>query len=131
MHDSGTHHMSGLKRIIRYVKGTLKFGLHLSPFSPNTLLSYNDADWGGCPDIRWCTYEYCVYLGINLTYWFAKHQPTISRSSAEVEYRDAVNVVFESCWLRNLLLELHCPVEKATLVYCDNISVVCLSDNPI
>ena len=41
------------------------------------------------------------------------------------------NVVSESCWLRNLLLELCCPVTKATLVYCDNISAVYLSDNPV
>lgn len=119
------------KIYILYVKGTLKFGLHLSPFSPNTLLSWGDAHWGGCPDIRWSTSEYFVYLESNLTYWFTKHQPTLSRSSAELEYRDVVNVVFKLCWLCNLLLELHCPIEKATLVYCDNVNVVCLSDNPV
>jgi ATP sulfurylase len=40
-------------------------------------------------------------------------------------------VVFESCWLRNLLLELHFPLSQATLVYCDNVSVIYLSGNPI
>jgi hypothetical protein len=39
--------------------------------------------------------------------------------------------VSESCWLRNLLLELSCPITKATLVYCDNISAVYLSGNPV
>ena len=41
------------------------------------------------------------------------------------------NVVSESCWLRNLLLELHCPIQKATLVYCDNVSAIYLAGNPV
>lgn len=41
------------------------------------------------------------------------------------------NVVSESCWLRNLLLELHCPTQKATLVYCDNVCAIYLSGNPV
>jgi len=40
-------------------------------------------------------------------------------------------VVSKSCWLRNLLLELHCPIQKATLVYCDNVSAIYLADNPV
>ena len=60
-----------------------------------------------------------------------ERQLTLSHSSAEVEYRGVANVVFKSCWLRNLLLKLHCRVSNATLVYYDNISVVYLSSNHI
>lgn len=123
--------MSALKRIIRYVQGTLDFGLHLYASSTSTLVSYTDADWGGCPDTRRSTSGYCVFLGDNLISWSSKRQPTLSRSSAEAEYRGVENVVSESCWLRNLLLELHCPVKKATLVYCDNVSAIYLSGNPV
>ena len=70
-----------------------------------------------------------MFLGDNLVSWSSKLQPTLSRSSAEVEYRGVANVVSESCWLRNLLLELHCPVTKATIVYCDNVSAIYLSGN--
>lgn len=55
----------------------------------------------------------------------------MSRSSAEAEYRWVANVVSESCWIRNLLLELKCPIQKGTLVYCDNISAIYLSGNPV
>ncbi|KAE8692687.1 hypothetical protein F3Y22_tig00110831pilonHSYRG00456 [Hibiscus syriacus] len=58
-------------------------------------------------------------------------RPTLSRSSVEAEYRGVANVVSESCWLRNLLLELNCHIRKATMVYCDNVSAINLSGNPI
>ncbi|KAK4354383.1 hypothetical protein RND71_026577 [Anisodus tanguticus] len=131
MHDPRIEHMNTLKRIIRYIQGTLDYGLHLYPSSTSTLVSYTDADWGGCPDTKRSTSGYCMFLGNNLVSWSAKHQSTLSLSSAEAEYRGVANVVSESYWLRNLLLELHSPIQKATLVYCDNISAIYLSNNPV
>lgn len=97
MHDPRVDHMSALKRIIRYVQGTLDFGLYLYSSSTSTLVSYTDADWGGCPDTRRSTSGYCVFLGDNLISWSSKRQPTLSRSSAKAEYRGVANVVSESC----------------------------------
>ncbi|KAE8664877.1 UDP-N-acetylglucosamine 1-carboxyvinyltransferase 2-like [Hibiscus syriacus] len=131
MHDPRDEHMNALKRIIRYIQGTLHLGLHISPSSITDLVSYTDADWGGCPDTRRSTSGYCVFLGDNLISWSSKRQPTLSRSSVEAEYRGVANVVSESYWLRNLLLELNCPICKATMVYCDNVSAIYLSGNPI
>ncbi|GKC09480.1 ribonuclease H-like domain-containing protein, partial [Tanacetum coccineum] len=85
----------------------------------------------GCPTTRRLTSEYYVFLGNNLLSWFAKRQPTLSRSSAEAEYRGVANVVAETCWLRNILRELHTPLSSTTLFYCDNVSVVYLSSNPV
>ncbi|KAK4356001.1 hypothetical protein RND71_024972 [Anisodus tanguticus] len=131
MHGPKKEHMWALKRILRYVKGTLQFGLHLYKTSVSRLSTYTDADWGGCLDTRRFTSGYCVFLGDNLISWSSKRQSTLSQSSAKTEYRGVANVVSESCWLRNLLLEFHCPIQKATLVYCDNISVIYLSGNPV
>ncbi|GJU96535.1 ribonuclease H-like domain-containing protein [Tanacetum coccineum] len=61
----------------------------------------------------------------------AKRQPMLSRSSAEAEYRGVANAVAETCWLHNLLRELHTPLSSAMLVYCDNVSVVYSSSNPV
>ena len=58
--------------------------------------------------------------------WSSKRQPVVSRSSAEAEYRAVANGVAEASWLRQLLAELH-----STLVYCDNVSAVYLSTNPV
>jgi len=116
---------------MRYVQGIIHFGLHLSPSQVTKLISYMDADWGGCPETRRSTSRYCVFLGDNPISWSSKRQPTLSPSSAEVEYRGVANVVLESCWIRNLLLELHFPISQAALVYCDNISFIYLSGNPV
>jgi len=70
--------MTTLKRIVRYIKGTLDHGLHLDPSQPTTLISYTDADLGGCPDTRRSTSGYCVFLGDNLISWSAKQQATMS-----------------------------------------------------
>ncbi|XP_021980138.1 uncharacterized mitochondrial protein AtMg00810-like [Helianthus annuus] len=131
MHAPKTDHWNALKRIIRYIQGTISFGLTLTSHMNPALLAYTDADWAGCPDTRRSTSGYCIYLGDNLVSWSSKRQPTISRSSAEAEYRGVANVVAEICWLRNLLLELHRPLSKATIVYCDNVSAIYLSGNPV
>ncbi|KAI3724612.1 hypothetical protein L2E82_36395 [Cichorium intybus] len=95
MHPPRDPHFQFLKRVLRYLKGTLNYGLR-----------------------------------DNLVSWSSKRQATISRSSAEAEYRGVANAVAETTWLRNLLLELHLPTRTATIVYCDNISAVYLSENP-
>ncbi|KAK4350461.1 hypothetical protein RND71_029774 [Anisodus tanguticus] len=95
------------------------------------LLSYTDADWAGCPNTQRSTSGFCVFLGDNLISWSAKRHATRSRSSAEAEYRGVENVVAEICWLRNLLLELQCPLRQASIVYYDNIFIIYLSHNPV
>jgi hypothetical protein len=131
MHDPREPHLAALKRILRYLQGTLALGLTMRRSSPTELVVYTDADWAGCPDTRRSTSGYAVFLGDNLVSWSSKRQHTVSRSSAEAEYRAVANGVAEATWLRQLLLELHHPPRHATLVYCDNISVVYLSGNPV
>ncbi|GJR95985.1 ribonuclease H-like domain-containing protein [Tanacetum coccineum] len=131
MHDPREPHFSALKRILRYVRGTLTSGLQLYSSTTSSLVAYSDADWAGCPTTRRSTSGYCVFLGNNLLSWSSKRQFTLSRSSAEAEYRGVANAVAETCWLRNLLRELHTPLSTATIVYCDNMSAVYLSSNPV
>ncbi|KAJ0779315.1 putative RNA-directed DNA polymerase [Helianthus annuus] len=131
MHDPRDAHYSFMKRIIRYIQGTIDYGIRMVKSRTNELVGYSDADWGGCPDSRRSTSGYCVFLGDNLISWSSKRQPTVSRSSAEAEYRGVANVVAEATWIRNLLLELHTPLRQASIIYCDNVSAVYLSDNPV
>ncbi|GJR72918.1 putative reverse transcriptase domain-containing protein [Tanacetum coccineum] len=83
---------------------TLDYGLQLFSSSTLSLVAYSDADWAGCP---------------------------ITQRSTSAEYYGVVNAVAETCWLRNLLRKLHTPLSSAMVVYCDNVSAVYLSSNPI
>ena len=131
MHDPREPHLAALKRILRYIRGTLHLGLLLRPSTQSDLLVYSDDDWAGCPDTQKSTSGYAVFLGDNLVSWSSKRQNAVSRSSAEAEYRAIANAVAEVSWLRQLLVELHVPLRRTTLVYCDNNSTVYMSSNPV
>ena len=131
MHSPRDVHWSLVKRILRYIRGTPTYGLRLRASASTELLAYTDADWAGCPDTRRSTSGYCVFFGDSLVSWSSKRQPTVSRSSAEAEYRAVANVVAETCWLRHLLGELRISLPKATVVFCDNVSATYLAANPV
>nr|GEY46884.1 ribonuclease H-like domain-containing protein [Tanacetum cinerariifolium] len=99
--------LTALKRILRYFGGTLRFRLHLYASTTTSLIAYSNADWVGCPTTRRST------------------------SGVNVEYRGVARAVAEAAWLCNLLRELHMPLLIATLAYCDNVSAIYLSANPV
>nr|GEU81593.1 ribonuclease H-like domain-containing protein [Tanacetum cinerariifolium] len=109
--------------------GTFDYGLQLFSSTTGSLIAYSDADWAGCPTTRWSTSGYFVFIGNYLLSWSSKRQPMLSRSNSEAEYRSVANDVAETCWIWNSLRELHTPLSSATIVYCDNVSVVYLSSN--
>jgi hypothetical protein len=131
MHDPRESHLTSLKRILPYLRCTPDYGFLLRRSRSTDLAVYTDVDWAGCLDTRRSTSGYAVFLGDNLVSWSAKRQTVVSRSSAEAEYRAVANGVAEATWLRQLLLELQAPPSRCTLVYCDNISAMYLSNNPV
>ncbi|XP_026458451.1 uncharacterized protein LOC113358957 [Papaver somniferum] len=86
MQHPRTTHMAATKRILRYIKGTLGFGLTFTKGS-SFLLGFSDAKWDGNVDERRSTGEYCIFLGPNIISWSSKKQSTGARSSTEAEYR--------------------------------------------
>nr|GEV81761.1 hypothetical protein [Tanacetum cinerariifolium] len=97
----------------------------------------DDGDLVSDPTLYWSLAGPLMYLTsthLDISYTMqqsSKRQPTLSQSSVETEYRGVSNDVAETCWLRNLLRELYTPLSYATLVYCDNVSVVYPSSNPV
>jgi hypothetical protein len=65
MHTLREPHLTTLKRILRYLRGSLDYGL-LRPSPTSELVVYIDVDWVGCPDTRRSTSAYAVFLGANL-----------------------------------------------------------------
>nr|GEV94508.1 ribonuclease H-like domain-containing protein [Tanacetum cinerariifolium] len=115
MHDLLEPHLAALKRILRYVEGSLDLGLYLYASSATSLVGYTDADWASCPSTCRSALGYCVFFGDNLLSWSAKRHHTLLRSIFEAEYQVVANVVLEIAWLCNLLSELHSSLSTATL----------------
>ncbi|GKB39599.1 retrovirus-related pol polyprotein from transposon RE1 [Tanacetum coccineum] len=83
LHALTTAYFRSVKRILRYVKGILAFGLMFRRPHSNSILRYSNADRACCIKIRHSTYGYSIFLGGNLVSWSAKKQPIILRSSCE------------------------------------------------
>ncbi|CAA7036579.1 unnamed protein product [Microthlaspi erraticum] len=130
MHSPTMTDFSLLKRILRYIRGTTAFGLHLHKNTSLSLTSYSDSDWAGCQDTRRSTTGFCVFLGSNIISWCAKRQPTVSRSSTEAEYRALAYTASELTWINSLLRDLRIPQSAPALLHCDNLFAVHLSANP-
>ncbi|GAA0184570.1 transmembrane signal receptor [Lithospermum erythrorhizon] len=120
-----------VKRILRYLRGTLNYDLRIRGGFISSLLVYSDANWAGCPSTRRSTTSFYLFLGSTMVSWSSKMQATVSRSSAEAEYRVVAHSVAELDWLMSLLSELGVSFPSPPMVLCDNISTTYMTVNPM
>ena len=119
------------KRILRYVAGTLNFGLWYTKFDSNQLFGYRDSDFVGSLDDRKSTSGHVFHLGTNLISWALKKHPIVSISSAEAEYVAATSASCQAVCLRRILQDMSHTENDPTPILCDNTSVIALSKNHV
>ncbi|PKU64658.1 Retrovirus-related Pol polyprotein from transposon TNT 1-94 [Dendrobium catenatum] len=130
MHSPEAHHTVMLKKLLRYIQGTVAFGLPITR-SNLTLRTFSDADWVSDPITRKSTTGFCTFLGETLVSWTVKKQATVSCSSTESEYRALASATADTIWIRKLLADFlidHC---HSVDLFCDNTSTFALANNPV
>jgi hypothetical protein len=121
-------HLEAVKEILRYVKGTLVYGILYHKDGVCQVTGYCNADYAGDYDTRGSTTGYVFSLGSGAVFWCSKRQPIVSLLTTEAEYRAATMAAQESTWLTWLLLDLRQLIEQV-LLHCDNRSALCLAKN--
>ncbi|XP_057252225.1 retrovirus-related Pol polyprotein from transposon RE1 [Beta vulgaris subsp. vulgaris] len=131
MHAPTQTHLDGAHRIVRYLKGCPGQGILLASDCDLSLQGWCDSDWAACPLTRRSLTGWLVFLGSSPISWKTKKQHTVSRSSAEAEYRSMASVTCELKWLKGLLLSLGVHHPKAIPLFCDSQSTLHIAHNPV
>ncbi|CAL2226248.1 unnamed protein product [Prunus armeniaca] len=128
--DPKESHLFDVKRIIKYVSETVEFGLWYTYDTCVNLVGYSDANWAGYSDDRKSTSWGVFYVGNNLVAWHSKKQNSVSLSTAEAEYVAARSCCTQLFWMRHIL-EDYGLAQSCFLIYCDNMSAIDISKNPV
>jgi hypothetical protein len=123
-------HLRAVKRIMRYLVYTPKFGLWFPKGSTFDLIGYSDDDWAGCKIDRKSTSGTCQFLGRFLVSWASKKQNSVTLSTAEAEYIIAGHCCAQLFWMRQTLRDYGYKLNKVSLL-CDNESAIRMADNPV
>ena len=126
-----TQHWTAVKRIFRYLKGTIHLGLLYERNGLKKLIGYSDADWGGdCNDHK-STSGYLFLVGGTAVSWRSNKQTCVALSTAEAEYMALASAAQEAVvWMRQLSKDMKTDVCEPTVIFEDNQSAICMAKNP-
>jgi hypothetical protein len=124
-------HWNAAKTLLRYLKGTLDYGIKYTDASNVELTGYSDSHWAGNMDDRRSTTGYAFSIGSGVVSWSSKKKPTVSLSSTEAEYKALCVATCETIWLRRLLQDVGGERKEPTMIICDNQSSINIAKNPI
>jgi hypothetical protein len=126
-----TEHMSAVKHILRYIKGTLTLGCKYDRGGKMQLTGYCDSDHAGDVDDRKSTTGILFYLGTSPISWASQKQKVVAISSCEAEYMAATYGACQGIWLSRLLSEMTSSEKAKVELKVDNQSAISLSKNPV
>ena len=127
----GRVHLIAAKHVMRYLKGTIEFGLYYEGNHDYILYGYTYADWAGSVSDRKNTSSGCFFLGFGMISWFSKKQSNISISTTEAEYIATFSASCEAIWLRKLMSGLFNLELDTTVILCDNQSCIKMTENSV
>jgi hypothetical protein len=131
MENPTEFHLQVAKRVLRYLKGTLDFGIFYKKGGNNDLVAYTDSDYAGDLGDRKSTSGYVFLLSSGTISWLSKKQPVVSLSTIEAEFIAAASCACQTVWLKRVLEKLGLNQDKTTIIYCDSSSAIKLSKNPV
>ncbi|KAJ3690345.1 hypothetical protein LUZ61_019509 [Rhynchospora tenuis] len=131
MHDPLQAHYAAALRVVRYLKKNPGQGIVLPVENDLQLYGYCDSDWASCPITRRSLTGYFVLLGGSPISWKTKKQHTVSRSSAEAEYRSMASLCCELTWLKSVLHFLGVAHEQPMKLFCDSQAALHIAANPV
>ncbi|GJR88536.1 retrovirus-related pol polyprotein from transposon TNT 1-94 [Tanacetum coccineum] len=123
-------HLEALKRVFRYLRGTINWGLWYPKDTAMALTAYADADHAGCQDTRRSTSGSAQFLGDKLVSWSSKKQKSTAISTTEAEYIAMSGCCAQILWMRSQLTDYGFAFNKIPL-YCDNRSAIALCCNNV
>ncbi|GJU62393.1 retrovirus-related pol polyprotein from transposon TNT 1-94 [Tanacetum coccineum] len=123
-------HLTAIKRIFRYLKGTIHMGLWYPKDSGFELKAFADADYAGCHDTRRSTSGSAQFLGHRLVSWSSKKQKSTAISTTEAEYIALSGCCAQILWMRSQLSDYGFAFNKIPM-YCDNQSAIALCCNSV
>lgn len=129
MHCPTIIHQTTTKRLLRYLKNTIFYGITLCTSISLMLTNYSDADWVGNLDDCSSTFTYFILLNTDPVLLSSKKQYAIAQSSIEVEYQSLTTAVAKPMWLFSLFQELKFSLSQPPLLLCDNLGVIHLNFN--
>ena len=123
-------HWTAIKRVMRYLKGTINFGILYTKQETKDFVAYSDADWAGDLDDRKSTSGYLFKISGGAVSWRSKKQSSVALSTAEAEYIALASTAQEAVWLRQLTTELGNGSAEVTTIFEDNQAAISMSKNP-
>lgn len=124
-------HWAAAKHVLRYIQGTVNYGLLYTRRNDIRLSGFTDANCTRSSVDQKSTSGYCFNIGLGMTSWCSRKQKFVALSSAKAEYMAASTASCEAIWLRKLLVNLFRRRMEATRIMCDNQSYIKLSENLI
>jgi len=124
-------HLQAIKRVLRYIKGTLSYGIFYKQSGNAELLAYTDSDYAGDLEDRKSTSGFLFVLSSGAVSWSSKKQHVVTLSTTEAEFIVTASCAYQAVWLRRMLENLDHTSAGAMIIYCDNSSTIKLSKNPV